>query len=315
MTTLITGSAGNLGSLIARHMLSTSEKLHLMIHNQDLPGDIKNHRNVKVFRADLGKRDTLIEPCRGVDTVVHLAGVLFRPRPEKFLPVTNNQYFKNLVEAALFQQVKKIILINFPHVEGESTPERPARGVPEGNPTSVHARTRLEEEQYLFRITDGTDTSPVIFRLGMVYGRGILMLDAARWLAKMRLLSVWRKPTWIHPISIPDFLDATRAAILKQNIRGIYQVGDDGPIILQEFLDLAAKHWGYGKPWRMPEWMIKTAAASVEIFASVFGTAAPLTRDFIRIGMASYTMDTSRMKKELLPVLKYPTIRDGIGEL
>ena len=34
MTTLITGSAGNLGRLIARHMLTTNEKLHLMIHKK-----------------------------------------------------------------------------------------------------------------------------------------------------------------------------------------------------------------------------------------------------------------------------------------
>jgi nucleoside-diphosphate-sugar epimerase len=315
MTTLITGSAGNLGTLIARHMLDTGEKLHLMIHKNGLPPDISGHRNVKVFRADLGVRDSLVECCKGVDTVVHLGGVLFRPRPEKFLPVTNNLYFQNLVEVALFQGVKKIIMVGFPHVEGESTPDRRARGVSEGNPSSVHARTRLEQEKYLFRVTDGTGTAPVVFRLGMVYGRGILMIDAARWLARRRLLGVWRRPTWVHLISIPDFLDATKAAILRKNIRGIYQVGDDGPMTLQEFLDRAAKQWGCGKPWRMPGWMIKTAASSVELFASVFNTASPLTRDFLRIGMASYCMDTSRMRKELLPHLKYPTLKEGIGEL
>ena len=315
MTTLITGSAGNLGRLIARNMLTTNEKLHLMIHKQELPADIAAHRNVKVFRADLGNRESIVECCRGVDTVVHLAGVLFRPRPEKFLPVTNNLYFENLVETALFHGVKKIILVNFAHVEGETTPDRRARGVAEGNPGSVHARTRLEEERYLFRVTEGTGTAPVVLRLGMVYGRGILMIEAARRLARLRLLGVWRKPTWVHLISIPDFLEATKAAILKKNVRGIYQVGDDGPLTLQEFLDRATRHWGYGRPWRMPAWMIKMAASSVELFATVFGTAAPLTRDFLRIGMASYSMDTSRMKKELLPRLKFPTLKEGIGEL
>jgi hypothetical protein len=50
----------------------------------------------------------------------------------------------------------------------------------------------------------------------------------------------------------------------------------------------------------------------VELFASLFNTSAPITRDFIRIGMAPYTADTSRMKKELLPTLDYPTIEDGL---
>jgi len=36
---------------------------------------------------------------------------------------------------------------------------------------------------------------------------------------------------------------------------------------------------------------------------------APLTRDFIRIGMASYVSNTGRMKAELLPSLAYPDLQ------
>ena len=54
------------------------------------------------------------------------------------------------------------------------------------------------------------------------------------------------------------------------------------------------------------------AMGSTSAFAAVFRTRAPLTRDFIRIGMASYTADTSRMKAELLPVLQYPTLAEGM---
>ena len=38
-------------------------------------------------------------------------------------------------------------------------------------------------------------------------------------------------------------------------------------------------------------------------------------RDFIRIGMASSVADTSRMKRELLPRLAYPTLREGLSLL
>ena len=55
-----------------------------------------------------------------------------------------------------------------------------------------------------------------------------------------------------------------------------------------------------------------SAAAAVEMFAAAFGTAAPLTRDFINIGMASYYGDTTRMKAELVPELAFPTLRDGL---
>jgi hypothetical protein len=51
------------------------------------------------------------------------------------------------------------------------------------------------------------------------------------------------------------------------------------------------------------------------LLARVFGTRAPLTRDFIRIGMASYCMETARMKAGLLPSLQYPTLAEGIALL
>jgi hypothetical protein len=37
-----------------------------------------------------------------------------------------------------------------------------------------------------------------------------------------------------------------------------------------------------------------------------------LTRDFIKIGMVSSVADTTRMKRELLPRLAYPSLTAGI---
>jgi hypothetical protein len=38
---------------------------------------------------------------------------------------------------------------------------------------------------------------------------------------------------------------------------------------------------------------------------------APLTRDFIRIGMVSYVENIMRMKEDLLPELAYPGLQQG----
>lgn len=286
-----------------------------MTHTTELPREISGYQRSRIFRADLADPATLSEPCRGADAVVHFAGVLFKPNPGSFLPVTNTVYFENLVRAAIAERVKKIILISFPHVEGETTPEHPATGILTGIPASIHARTRLEEEKLLFRLTENTATAPVVLRAGMVYGMGILMIDAARWLAERRLLGIWKKPTGIHLISTIDFLRAVESAIFTDGTRGIYHVGDETVITLQEFLDRAAAVWGCAAPRRMPEWMIFAAAGVCELFAAVFGTRAPLTRDFIRIGMASYYGDTGRFRRELLERLEYPTLDDGIGTL
>ena len=312
MRILITGAAGNLGSFLTYHLIPSNHDLQLLYHQTELPVTTKEHTNVSVYQGDLAAPDSLHLACKDVDCIVHFAGVLFAPSPERFLSTTNVLFVKNLVSAALDSQVKKIILVSFPHVEGESTPDHPAAGKLEGQPTSVHAQTRLAAEKHLFESTTGTEITPVVLRSGMIYGRGVLMIEAARWLLARRLLGVWRDPTWIHLLSLPDFLACTTAAIEGERISGIYNLGDEKPMLLQEFLDAFAKHCGYAAPWRAPRWLFPLAGGFMELGVWLLKKPAPLTRDFIRIGMVSYTANTDRMRKELLLELVYPNLATGV---
>jgi len=314
-TVLITGAAGNLGSLLARRLVSGDFDLRLMYHRRPLPSDLADASNVTPIRADLADRRTLPPAVTGVDVVVHFAGVLFAPRPERFLPETNNRWFSNLVAAALEAHVDRIILISFPHVEGPTSVEQPATGRLDRQPISVHAQTRLEEERLLVARTEGTGTTPVILRLGMIYGRGVLMIEAARWLAQHRLLGVWREPTLLQLLSIEDYLRALEAASVKPGICGIYHVGDEQPVTLQRFLDEACRAWNCPPPRRVPLWSVQAAAWFCEAFAMIARTRSPLTRDFIRIGRVSHWGDTRRAREELIPRLVYPTLESGLSTL
>jgi len=315
MKILITGAAGNLGSLLTQRLLAGPHELRLMVHRKPVPLDLAGARHARNFRADLADPAELAAACGEMDAVVHFAGVLFAPHPERFLPTTNTAWTRNLVDAALAAGVRKFILVSFPHVEGETTPEHPASGRMDGAPASVHARTRLAAEQYLVAACEGQAMAPVILRPGMIYGRGVLMVDAARWLARRHLLAVWKAPTSVHLLALPDFLSCVQAALESPNARGIYTLGDDAPTTLQAFADAAARQWRAPRPWRLPAWTFRAAAGAVETVAAVFHTRAPLTRDFVRIGMASYAGDTSRMKAELLPRLAYPTLAEGLALL
>lgn len=314
-TTLITGAAGNLGRLLSRHLLANGHDLRLMHHRRALPDDLRADPRATPVVADLARPETLSPALDGVDTVVHLAGVLFAPRPERFLPETNTRWFENLLAAALDAHARRVVLISFPHVEGPTSVNEPATGRLDRSPVSVHAQTRLQEERSLLARTCGTTTTPVVLRLGMVYGRGILMIEWARWLARRRLLAVWKDPTWIHLISAIDCLKAVECAITGDDLEGIYHVGDEKPVTLQGFLDAACDVWGYPRPRRLPLWLIRTAAWCCERAATVARTPSPLTGDFIRIGRVSYWGDTRRTRAELLSDLEYPTLEDGLSTL
>ena len=175
----------------------------------------------------------------------------------------------------------------------------------------MHAKTRLEEEKHLVKEIE----NPILLRVGMVYGKGILMIDAAKWFAKRKLLGVWKEPTEIHLISKTDFCRTVVAAIRKEDAAGFYHIGDEGNDTLQSFLDFACDVWGYRKPWRMPLRLIYFASEIFEIVSKVLGTRSPLTRDFIDIGRVSYYGETSRFRSELLPELTYRNVYEGIEEM
>jgi nucleoside-diphosphate-sugar epimerase len=314
-TILITGAAGNLGSLLSRQLIPTGGELRLMYHRTPLPEDVAHAEHVRPVQADLADPASLPAAVSGVEVIVHFAGRLFAPRPERFLPETNTRWFGNLLTAALQARVGRIILISFPHVEGPTSVEHPATGRLDRQPISAHARTRLEEERLLFERTQDTATSPVVLRLGMIYGRGILMIEAARWLARRRLLCVWPEPTLFQLLSTADYLRSVEAAIFKPGVRGIYHVGDERPVTLQTFLDEACRVWGYHRPARIPFSLIYAAAWLCECVAMIAGTPSPLTRDFVRLGRVSHWGDTTRARTELIPELLYPTLETGLSTL
>ena len=313
MRVLITGAAGNLGSRLARYLLATSDHvLNLMVHRTPVGQDLTPRTRTHVYQADLADPKTLATPCAASDVIVHFAGVLFAPSPQTFLPVTNFQYTRNLVDAALAAGVKRFILISFPHVEGPTSRESPCVGRQDREPASVHAKTRLAAEKYLMEKARDTTMRAISLRPGMIYGNEVLMIAFAKQLANKRLLGVWKRPTPIHLLSIDDFNACVQAAIEKPEAIGVYPLGDDEPTTLQEFLDEACRYWGLARPWRVPVWSVYAVAWLCETAAAILGTRTPFTIDFIQIGRVPYYCNTSRMKAELLPRVKYRSFRAGL---
>jgi nucleoside-diphosphate-sugar epimerase len=313
MDVLITGAAGNLGTLLTRHLLQTkNHQLRLLVHKKQLPPDISGDPKVSVIHADLGDATTLRSSCSGIDLVIHLAGVLFRPRPDKFLRTTNFVYARNIIDVALMENASKFLLFSFPHVEGESTLENRSPGALNASPNSLHAQTRLDAEKYLFQSCCDRPMRPIVFRAGFIYGKGVKLLEAARWMMKRNLLAIWKKPTWIHLLSLPDLFHFVEIAIERNDLSGIYNLADDEPLTLQEFLDHVAEHWNFRKPLRLPQNYFQLMARTMETVAALFQTRCPLSVEILKMGMTSVVADTTRMKKELTPHLLYPSWREGM---
>ncbi len=312
MKILLLGASGNLGSHIARHLLTGQHQLRLSVHRTSLPPDLEENPKVSLAPTDLDKPESLSAAATDADCVVYAAGVLFRPHPERFLPRTNTLYVRHMVDASILAGVKRFVLISFPHVEEDTTPERRAMGRLNAQPKSIHARTRLDAEKYLFAACRDGAMEPVVLRAGIVYGPEMKLLEVARSLMRWKLLAIWSKPTWIHLLALPDFLRIVGIAVERNGLHGVYNLCDDGPVLLQDFLDALAAHWGGTRPYRLPAVSFKAAAAICEFLATLFGTGTPLTRDMIAMAMTSVVADTSRMKNELQQDLQYPDFKKGL---
>ena len=160
---------------------------------------------------------------------------------------------------------RPIILVSFPHVEGPTSVEQPATGRLDRQPISVHARTRLEEERLLFERTAGRARRPWLLRLGLIYGRGILMIEAARWLARRRLLCVWRDPTVFQLLSTADFLRAAEAAISSRGFMGSITLGTNNRSRFRSSWTKLCRVWGYPRPVGSRSRLIYAAAWSASV--------------------------------------------------
>ena len=315
MRVLVLGAAGNLGSAVAAGLLARGHRVRLGWHRTPLPERLAGHAAAESCRVDLRTGHDLPGAMSGMEGVVHCAGQLFRPDPERFLVETNLHWVERASSAAVAAGASRFVLLSFPHVEEGTTPEQRATGRLDVTPVAVHARTRLAAERALLAACEGTSTVPVILRLGVVYGPGLKLVEGARWLLRRRLLAVWREPTWVHLLALRDAVAAVAAALERPGVRGVYNVCDERPLSVQEFLDALADTFGCPRPRRLPAWCFHAAAATVEGWARVFGTAAPLNRDILRMGMTSAVADTTRCRAELLPELACPTLTEGLREL
>ncbi len=206
------------------------------------------------------------------------------------------------------------MLLSFPHVEGETFPESPASGLtPAEDPEPLHAKTRLDAERRLIATCKSSKMKYLILRTGVIYGKGIKLIEAARTMMRLNCLAIWRNPTWVHLLHLDDFLDLARIGIEHPRLEGILNIADDRPLLLQDFLDSLASHWGYRNPWRLPESFFFAAAQGFDFFSRITGSAVPLNPDILRMGMTSSVADTSRLKEQIAYKLKYPTLEEGLA--
>ncbi|MFE1327503.1 NAD-dependent epimerase/dehydratase family protein [Streptomyces sp. NPDC058735] len=183
-TVLLTGAAGGLGTLMRDLLPDYGYALRLL--------DVRPVEGADAITADLADQDAVREAVRGVDAIIHLAGISLEARFEKILRA-NIEGTYHLYEAARQEGVGRIVFASSNHAVGYTprpqggTPLDPSALIPVDTPRRPDTFYGLskcfgEDLAQLYWDKHGLETVSV--RIGSCFPEP----------TSVRMLSVWMSP-------------------------------------------------------------------------------------------------------------------------
>jgi nucleoside-diphosphate-sugar epimerase len=247
MTTLITGGAGFVGLNVARHLLSSGEKVVIY----DL-GDIKASAHADLVKAEgslhieqgsvLDKKHLADVIARyGVNRLVHGAAITAGLEREKTqawdIVQVNSLGTINVLECAISSGVKRVVQLGTGSVFGSSVKQEgllhESSDVPE--PDSLYGISKYAAERIAMRFRNTRGLDVVVARLAVVFGRyehdtGLRdTLSAPLTLGQLALSGQHahvyaRLPDdWVYAADVARAVELL--LISPQTTHGVYQVG------------------------------------------------------------------------------------------
>jgi nucleoside-diphosphate-sugar epimerase len=123
-------------------------------------------------------------------------------------------------------------------------------------------RRTLDAIRYMERVVTGS-TAPegIVLRYGTFYGQDTGMLEPSliAQVRKRRMPMIGRGTAWWSFLNIDDAAEATAAAI-ERGQPGIYNIVDDDPAPVHDWLCALAKMLGAKPPFHLPAWIARLAA-------------------------------------------------------
>ncbi|MET9799999.1 NAD(P)-dependent oxidoreductase [Streptomyces sp. NPDC006368] len=179
-TVLLTGAAGGLGTLMRGLLPAYGYDLRLL----DL-APIEGEPDA--ITADLADKEALREAVRGVDAIIHLAGISLEAPFEKIMRA-NIEGTYNLYEAARAEGVRRIVLASSNHAVGFTPRPRP------GDPLIPIDTPRRPDTYYGLSKCFGEDLAQLHWDLHGVETVSVRIGSCFPEPTSVRMLSVWLSP-------------------------------------------------------------------------------------------------------------------------
>jgi predicted dehydrogenase/nucleoside-diphosphate-sugar epimerase len=300
---LVTGGRGFLGSALVERLRAQGEPIRLLLRRPPKPHSPADPAGtggpVSLMYGSLGQPDVVDRAMEGVEVVYHL-GAAKKGGMAEFEQGTV-WGTRNVIESCIKHQVKRLIYVSSlsvldhaGHRTGDPVTEY-SRREPYPQRRGAYTQTKVAAEQMVLDAVAKRGLPAVILRPGQIFGPGAettvpngVISIAGRWIVagdgKRNLPLVY----------CDDVVDALIAAAEREEAVGkILNLVDPTPLDQNQYLRHAREALEDIPVWKVPIFVLMTAALGIEILGALLKRSVPLSRYRIRSLKPLYPFDTS----------------------
>jgi dihydroflavonol-4-reductase len=293
---LVTGGTGFIGSHLVERLTEQGRAVRCLVRRTSAVGSLP--AAVERMEGDLETGAGLAEALRGVDTVMHLAGVTKGRVPADY-DRGNATATSNLVSAA--SGVRRFVHVSSLAAAGPSPPDRALTEQDPPHPVSQYGRSKLAGEQIVRKSPLGGRI--VIVRPPVVYGpRDRDVFQMIRAAAAGWMLQIGNRPRHFSLIYVADLVDGLiRAAEQEGAAGGLFYIAHSTAISWAEFGHTAARLMRRKlHTLSIPENLAYALGWCAEQWSSVSGKPGILSRDKVTEACcAGWVCDAGLASREL----------------
>ncbi len=243
---LVTGATGFIGQRLTRLLMKRGHRVRLLCMDRKAGEDM--FPKAEVFGGNLLKPETLEGLTEGIETVIHLAGIVSYSKSRDEIFAANVDTTRNLL--AISKHVKRFIFSSSVSVYGKIS------GMADENyptsPMNPYGESKLECEKLIVK----SGIPHVMLRIAPIYGMG-----SPSWMKNLSLMEkgfpIPKTKNLTHVVHISDVLQALERSVKRGE--GIYNIADRNPIPFMDFVEIIMRDLGK-EPKRMNMLLVKMAA-------------------------------------------------------
>ena len=241
---LVTGGTGFIGTLLVKHLLESGHSVRLLCQDPS-----RAPKGVEVIKGGILDREPVREALKGVEQVIHVAGLIDYKLPRDRLFLVNMEGTRTLLDEA--KEVDKFIFASSVSVYGET--QGPATEETQPHPKTFYAESKLAAEELVLK----RDGDYLALRIGVVFGVGSpIWEDIMGFFSKGFPLP--KSKNMMNLVHVSDVVRAFEIGLTKGT--GIYNIAGKTSMPFVEFASLLAYHLQM-KPKFWPVWLVKNLAA------------------------------------------------------